>query len=366
MNKDVCIVGGGIAGLSTALFVSNRDITLFEEHPEVGYPEHCSGLIGHHVSAFVEKISPKLIDARYSRVSASIGKLFFHIEFKRPSVFHVNRPELEARILDTISSRVSFQGGVRVKPGVNPFELKAGGKTYNCATIVASDGPLSIFRRKYFLSQIDIMVGIQGLFRVSNLDPDNILVIYPGILGNYFSWIIPLDYDTALIGGLFRGRPPPIDLIAKHASIIGVSVGSRLKIFGGPVPMGPRIRDPVFAGKIFLFGDALPLTKPYTGGGLYHIVRLVPILGKALDNNDPTLFRNAYRETCIKLSVEDSAVRIFRNKHWIPLLLASCYSKTGFITPIDYDKHYELALKLVATTPFIWPILPTLQISRKR
>lgn len=365
MIKDLCIVGGGIAGLSAAFYTSNREIILFEEHREVGYPEHCSGLVGFEVKAFVEKISPNLIDAKYSRISVGIGNRFLHIDFRRPAIFHVNRPELEARILDTVSGRVSFQGGVRVKPSHIPSEIKAGDKTYNCANIVASDGPLSVFRRKYFLSQIGIMVGIQGLFRVSNLDPDNILVIYPHISGNYFSWIIPLDYDIGLIGGLFREAPPPIDSLVKRFSYLGFNIGGRQKIFGGPLPIGPRVIDPVAASKILLFGDALPLTKPYTGGGLYHIIRLAPILGKALDTRDLGLFRKAYRDTYLKLSLEDSAVRLFRDKHWIPLLLTTNYSKTGFITPLDYDKHYELALKLIATVPFLWIFPPIFHIHRK-
>ena len=45
--SDVVIVGGGPAGLLTGwkLARAGHDVTLFEEHPVVGEPVHCTGIL---------------------------------------------------------------------------------------------------------------------------------------------------------------------------------------------------------------------------------------------------------------------------------------------------------------------------------
>ena len=44
---DVTIVGAGCAGLRLAKRLAEKDVdvTVLEDHSEVGIPEHCSGLI---------------------------------------------------------------------------------------------------------------------------------------------------------------------------------------------------------------------------------------------------------------------------------------------------------------------------------
>ncbi|MEK6902040.1 MAG: NAD(P)/FAD-dependent oxidoreductase, partial [archaeon] len=47
MTQQITIVGAGSAGLRLAKNLAQQDIpvTVYEDHPEIGIPEHCSGLI---------------------------------------------------------------------------------------------------------------------------------------------------------------------------------------------------------------------------------------------------------------------------------------------------------------------------------
>lgn len=47
MRAEAVVVGAGPAGLIAAREIASRgyDVKVFEEHPEVGVPNHCAGLV---------------------------------------------------------------------------------------------------------------------------------------------------------------------------------------------------------------------------------------------------------------------------------------------------------------------------------
>ncbi|HEY6357357.1 MAG TPA: NAD(P)/FAD-dependent oxidoreductase, partial [Vicinamibacterales bacterium] len=59
--RDVAVIGGGPAGALAAqtLAERGRDVVLLEEHPEIGAPTHCTGLLG--LEAFDEFDLPRRV-----------------------------------------------------------------------------------------------------------------------------------------------------------------------------------------------------------------------------------------------------------------------------------------------------------------
>jgi digeranylgeranylglycerophospholipid reductase len=70
---DVAIVGGGPAGLLTALRCAGAglDVHLFEEHDVVGEPMHCTGVVSLETITLA-KISDDMILARLRRARLSV------------------------------------------------------------------------------------------------------------------------------------------------------------------------------------------------------------------------------------------------------------------------------------------------------
>lgn len=76
---DVLVVGGGPAGLSVAarLARAGRAVALFEEHPQIGLPVHCTGLLASE--AFVRFSLPHeaiLVAHRATRFRSSSSEAF--------------------------------------------------------------------------------------------------------------------------------------------------------------------------------------------------------------------------------------------------------------------------------------------------
>ena len=82
---DILVVGGGPAGLYVAdrLARAGRSVALFEEHPEIGLPVHCTGLLA--AEAFTRFSLPHeaiLGEPRATRFRSSAG---YELSYCAPS-----------------------------------------------------------------------------------------------------------------------------------------------------------------------------------------------------------------------------------------------------------------------------------------
>lgn len=355
MNVDICVVGAGAAGLSLASGIRGLETLLVEEHREVGRPEHCSGLVGPLTRDYIARnVSGGLVDWEYNRVvfkSASGWEGV--VERGDPFVFHVNRPLLEEKLLDRVQEL-----GHRVITGVKakPFSLegiRVGDEVVKCGKVVASDGALSLFKRFYLGTKPDFLIGIQAMFRISKHDPNTLYIYYPRKSTGIFSWIIPLDSDIGLVGVISK---PPVDfdkITGLTQRAFGIEVTSKLRSFGGPVPLDKPPRRPAIHNKVILHGDSVPLVKYYTKGGLYHIFRFSELLAKSLERGDLGSYYRAYAIFRATNSIERAATDAFRGRYDIPARFAAALSELGLFGPNDYDKHINILLKAIAASPLL-------------
>ncbi len=365
MRKDLCIVGAGPAGLLTALHVKERDVVLLEEHDQVGVPKHCAGLVGLETKQIIEKeLSPRLIDNMYNEIEFNIygvGRLVFH--FKQPLVFHVNRPMLEWKLLDKVSSRIEFLNKVKAKPGVTPREITFRNSVVKCQEIIASDGVLSIFKQKYLKVKPCFLIGFQGLFKTDYFNKNRIIVSYINNNSLLFHWVIPFENDLVLSGYISK-KPLPISINEKLLALNGLKPRGVTEFFGGLIPCSRPLTTPVLGNHLYFLGDSVPLVKPYTGGGLHYIFKLAPALAQALDKNDPRIYVKAYlSHSYLKLEAEHVFTGFFsKTRYWLPVPIIKFVEKTGLLSREDYDNHYRLFFK---TLPFT-PILPLFLLGMRK
>ena len=100
---DVAIAGGGPAGTSLAFQLASRglDVHLLEEHPSLGSPSHCAGLIGPgmgDIPVIGKIVRDCTINKLRGAVFVSPGGAHFEVQGDRGSALVIDRKVFDRRI----------------------------------------------------------------------------------------------------------------------------------------------------------------------------------------------------------------------------------------------------------------------------
>jgi digeranylgeranylglycerophospholipid reductase len=279
--RDVIVVGAGPAGLIAARQLAERghDVVVLEEHPGIGIPAHCTGLLG--MEAFSELDIPRhtiLDTAQLARFVAPDGSSVM-VDADRVNAAIVDRPLFDQAMAE--SSRAAgaeLKSGARVRTitvADNGVTVSADGQAAPIAAraCILACGANYRFNRQLGLGVPRAFVQSAQLER-SFAGPEQVEVhLGRSVAPRGFAWVVPFRRDgqpfqrlglmaDARAGSLFRS------FSAQLRARFGIADGDwpepRLKILPlGPVPKtyGPRL---------LAVGDAAGLVKPTTGGGIYY------------------------------------------------------------------------------------------------
>ena len=366
-STDIIIVGGGPAGLTTAFLLRNKTVYVFEEHKELGIPKHCTGLVGLYTASFFNKIAGKnVLDNKYNSICYHIPCRSFCLYWNRPIAYRIKRPYLEQKLGDLIESiGHKLFLGKRIKTisvGKNRVEDNKG-KTYSYGKLVIAEGAKGFLTKNIRgKNSWRNIIGIQRRVRIKNIEPYTFHVFFPKILRDFFAWLVPIDYEEALIGyGLRIGQYINYDLIQCYVEKrTGLKTGSGIEVFGGLIPIsrpGAGVIE-----NIYFIGDSLPFTKPFTGGGLYGIALLAPYLAIELEQNIP-IFKKSLQQYRSRLNLQfiarDLSIKI--SGTWVVPALLELLTRFGIsIKQEDYDRHENIVLKalpILLTQPWLLPYI---------
>lgn len=270
----VVIAGAGPSGLRTASILAKRgwDVTVLEEHAQVGIPENCSGLFS------VSGLRELAIDAEKCTVNHIYGAEIFSpaghkltIERKDAVALVVKRAEFDRLLLDE-----AIKSGAKVELNSKLIDVRSRhvflqrgnhGELKKAKVVVGADGVLSKVReiaginvdKKYFLQSYQERV--HGSFERRKVK------LYLGSFARgLFAWIIPESETIARVG---------------IATLIGINAKEAFENFKRKfmlefetiesksfmIPCGPPIEKPC-RNNMLLVGDAAFHVKASTGGGV--------------------------------------------------------------------------------------------------
>ncbi len=283
VDADVVVVGAGPVGGLAARQLARKGLSvlLLEEHPEVGHPVHCAGLIG------IKGLNDNGVIPQSDVILQRVCRSIFHapsgtqlvFEKGEPHAFVLNRDRLDQQIAneaETAGATLQLETRVtkckRDRKGMRVYVTERGTKRELFTQFVvnsegiraklAHDQGLPRPKRHYMLPALQYEVG-----NVS-LPGDTVHLFFNTQLAkDFFSWIIPLDNNRARVGlaTAHKQARKALDNFLRQSSLL--SEAKVEKRFGGIVYTGgPSSRT---VSKRFVnLGDAAGQTKATTGGGV--------------------------------------------------------------------------------------------------
>jgi geranylgeranyl reductase family protein len=273
MKCDVLVTGGGPTGcFAAANMAGELDVKVLEEHPRVGEPVQCAGLVTPRVAEMV---------SASDTVLNSIDGVFIH--FPGGRVIELQGNEVKAVVVDRGEfdrrcALLAEKAGAEVLTGnkVNTVERTADGfraitadGELDCRALLAADGYRSSAARSLGLGQArDLVRGLEVDLRVRAEDQRKVRVFLGNdIAPGFFAWAIPCGDLTRVGLCVSRDHGTPQDHLPRLLEAQGWSGAERARTYSGAIPLGHIPRT--YADRLLVAGDAAGMAKPISGGGLF-------------------------------------------------------------------------------------------------
>ncbi|MCI4323847.1 MAG: NAD(P)/FAD-dependent oxidoreductase [Thermoplasmata archaeon] len=283
-DVDVLVVGAGPAGTTAAYELARRghSVRVVEEHPRVGRPVQCAGLVSSRVLELAGSRQMVLQPVHGATVFApSLQSISFLA--KEARAFVIDRAGLDIYLADRASNagaefqlRTQFEGATTAGPDAVSVRLVTDGvrSTVTARVVIGADGVTSAVARAFRLRRpVEILPAFEAEFARAPGDPDTVEVYLgrkfaPGL----FAWWIPDGTGGARVGlaALADGTPARVyfdRLVETLQRRFSQPLTAPTGYLVSGIPIG---RVPRYVGDhVVLVGDAAAQVKPLSGGGIF-------------------------------------------------------------------------------------------------
>lgn len=289
---DVHVIGAGPAGSFAAYTAAAKGakVLLSEEHPKVGMPVACSGLVS---KSGLEEMSD-LVNYRKITINTIHGA----IVYAGSERFEIRAQEGEKAYLidrgafDELACEAAVGQGAKLS-----LSDHVGPGKYAADRIIGADGPNSTTATVFGFPRIrDFVITMQADFEMEAEDPKMVSAyldnnMFPG----FFGWAIPNGDGSVKVG---MGARMPTDIRGRFGAFqkkLGIEGAKSENLVAAIIPIETRKKTGMEKDgrKILLAGDAAGQVKPTTGGGIYFGASCGRLAGLHYDN--PGLYEKEWK-----------------------------------------------------------------------
>lgn len=306
MHYDIVIIGGGPAGASAGLALSNfsKSICIIDKSL---FPRSklCAGIITYKTTQIIKKILPEFNLSNYSNTkkislfSQHNTKCEFTLEY--PLIL-VERKQFDYELLLAcknagvcIMEQTTFSEFI---PDQNKLILMSG-EELSYSVLIAADGIFSSIRKKLGIADIQKGFCLQNTINTSQTKSslanlDKVCFDFANISFGY-NWLLSNKNGTVIGTGVLAENTTYKKAFAEHIKLCRqLSIPSSLNLQGAFLPIGDIANQSMHPyNNIILIGDAAGYANPITGEGIYYAILSGYYAGQAyqIDNEH---FKNSF------------------------------------------------------------------------
>ena len=279
---DVAIVGGGPGGMAAArrLAAGGWSVTVFEEHPQVGTPVHCTGILAADVIDSLNLPAEAVLNALTTvRFIAPAGHSFDYSTATTEAVV-IDRAVFD----EALGRRAEFAGATLIRgqrvTAIDVVEDSArltlgDGEQVMARSVILACGANYTFQKRLGLGMPSTFLQSAQLELPAEQPGDVEIHFGSEIAPKGFAWAVPVRRASgsfARIGVMAESNPDEFfaRMLARVRDRWGVALPDSLAPKRRMLPLGSVRRT--YAERVLAVGDAAGLVKPTTGGGIYYSV----------------------------------------------------------------------------------------------
>lgn len=277
---DVAVAGGGPAGsAAAALLARDFDVAVLEEHPRVGEPVRCAGLISEE-AVRLSGVSPDLL-AEFTGVELVFPDgTAVRARSDSPMACAVDRAQFDSLLADrALSAGAEYRLSDRVRSfsvSDGRVSVESSRGSLDARLLVGADGPSSAVARGMGAPEPSRVNGVQAEVSARYEEQDVFRIrVGSRYAPRFFAWEVPCGDVTRVGLCVYPDAGSPWGYLQRLLSDLGLEGRVTSKAYGR-IPMGPV--GPMSSDRVMLIGDAASQVKPVSAGGIYPSMASAPIL----------------------------------------------------------------------------------------
>lgn len=359
-SVSVSVIGAGPAGSFSAYLLAKKgfDVSVFEEHPVIGEPVACTGVIAADVISGLLKLPDEIISnrAEKARIFAPDGNA---VEIKLKNNVVVDRAGLDQHLAGMAKKAgakyyashrflaIEKNNG-RVIAKIKNRNLNET-KTFESDWLIGADGPASdVAKSAGIFGSRQFYAGMQATVKMQN---DGAIEFFPSAKG--IAWKVPENKDSVRAGvAANRNAGSYFDEFMENA--FGKGYGSRLTAKqAGAIPLyNPKVQTQ--KGRVLLLGDAATMVKATTFGGINQGIIAAAAVAEAIETGKDyaKLWRaKLEKDLWISLMMRKAMNRFSDKDYNFLIRIFSREKNRRMLEDFDRDEPRKFAFRLMLQEP---------------